>query len=513
MISAYTADEVRTAEQPLLAAGEPLMLRAAAALAETSRAMLADQGATPGRVLVLVGPGANGGDGLHAAALLRRRGVDARALLVLGEPHAGGAEAFARAGGELERFEEAVPCRSEAPEAGHVSARLDGVDLILDAVLGIGGRAEAPEPLHPLLEEITARRIPVLAVDAPSFVDTTTGAADPHALRAERTCTFGAAKRGLLLAPTAHLVGRLQVVDIGLERHLPAHPALQRLESADVAAAWRAPGPEDTKYTRGVVALLAGSDPYPGAAVLTSSAAVRTGAGMVRDLGPRRVLDLVLAARPEVVTHPADGAGWSEGFTARTDALVVGPGTAPEDDRLREAVQLLADGTRIARGVIDAGALGAIAESDRFTQDVVLTPHRGEAERLSARLGIDPQQAPDLLAAALAEATGATCLLKGSPTLVIRPDGTGFSQADGSGALATAGTGDVLAGILGALLARGLPGPEAAATAALLHGRAGALLAGEHDRRPLAAGDLPAAIPAVWGTILAASTPLTRGEG
>lgn len=500
MIHAHTAQAVRDAERPLLEAGEPLMLRAAAALAASTREVLSAHGAPRGHVLVLVGPGNNGGDGLHAAAMLRRDGIAADALLLLGRPHAEGAAALEAAGGEIHaRLEDAPSLLARA-------------DVLLDAVLGTGGRAEAPQELRSLLRRIRHSGRPVIAVDAPSFLDATTGQTDPDALPAERTVTFGAATTGLLLPPASRLVGHLEVIDIGLGPHLPETPALTRWEQADVAAAWQRPGPEDSKYTRGVLAVLAGSEAYPGAAVLTCSAAVRSGAGMVRLLAGRRVADLVLAARPEVVTHPTGEDGdWADQLPERTDALAIGPGTSGEDPRLRAGIALLRRGGRLGRGVIDAGALGAVEPEDSFTPDVVLTPHLGEARRLAERLGVPPEQPPARLAADLAEATGATCLLKGSPTLILAPDGTGSSQADGPGRLAAAGSGDVLTGIIGALLAGGWSGPDAAAAGSLLHGRSAHAAPGGPDA-PLAPLDLAHTLPQVLGTILSASAPLNRGE-
>ena len=215
----------------------------------------------------------------------------------------------------------------------------------------------------------------------------------------------------------------------------------------------------------------------------------------------------MLQARPEIVGHDVPAGDSLDGaIPSRTDALVVGPGLPPEDPRATSGVDLLAAG---GPGVIDAGALAAIRPGQRFRADVVLTPHMGEARRLAATLRIDPDQPPVVLARALADATGATVLLKGAVTVIAPPDGTaGRSQADGPPQLATAGTGDVLAGIIGTLLAAGHSGPDAAALGALLHGRAGALAAGSAGV-PLLAGDLPDLIPRVLGTILTGTSTCT----
>ncbi|MFE5777181.1 NAD(P)H-hydrate epimerase [Brachybacterium sp. NPDC056505] len=501
MIRAFTADQVRAAEAPLLEAREPLMQLAAFALAQRAlvhlRAGRGDKGPTGARtvagarVLVLAGAGDNGGDGLFAAALLRRRGVAADALAVLGRHHEAGAAALRASGGRV------LSGLDELCARGPIS-------LVLDAITGIGGRPELSPALRELLDAVRGLDAPVLAVDVPSGIDATTGAADPWALAARETVTFGAVKTGLLLPGGADLAGTVHLVDIGLGPHLPERPALERLETADAAALWPTPGRGDDKYSRGVVEIAAGSETYPGAAVLSVSGAARTGAGMVRLDAPRSVLDLVLARRPEVV-----------GGEGKHQARVVGSGVPEDDPRLARALEDLRTGhrpherTRLP-GVVDAGALAAVGTGDGdgaldgFHPGVVLTPHAGEAARLARSLRIDPERPAPELARALAEATGATVLLKGAVTIIAPSDPSEplLSQDDATSQLATAGAGDVLGGVLGALLAAGLPGPRAAALAALVHGRAArdAALGGT---APIAALDVAEHVPRAVATILA----------
>ncbi|WP_114853800.1 NAD(P)H-hydrate dehydratase [Brachybacterium sp. YJGR34] len=500
MIRAHSAEQVRAAEAPLLAAGDPLMLRAARALAERTRRRLAGAPAAGPRVLVLAGSGANGGDGLHAAALLRREGIGADAILTAERHHTGGAAALEDAGGTLHALDDLTP--------EELAELLAGAELVLDAILGIGGRPAVPPPLRPLLEAVRCSAVPVLAVDLPSFVDATTGETAPEALRAAETVTFGALKAGALLPGGAERCGELHLVDLGLAPHLGETPSLLRLEDADVRVLFPHPPREATKYSRGVVALAAGSEQYPGAAVLAASGAARAGAGMVRCLAPQSVLDLVLRERPEVVGHPVqpttlDPSSLHLEDTGRIGALVVGPGLPGTDPRARAGAALLCRGDRFSRGVLDAGALEAIGAEDRFGPDVVLTPHAGEAARLARRLGADPDRPPPLLAAALASLTGATVLLKGPITVIAPGDGGPLrSQEDGTAQLASAGTGDVLAGVLGTLLAAGLPGPDAAAVAAILHGRAGRL-ASRDGLVPLVALEVAGRLPDALATILA----------
>ncbi|MDN6328144.1 MAG: NAD(P)H-hydrate dehydratase [Brachybacterium sp.] len=522
MIRAHTAQAVREAEAPLLESGEPLMARAAGALAERVADRLRvtdrDRSVAADRVLVLAGAGANGGDGLHAAALLRGEGIAADAIATADRLHEEGTAALRAAGGTITALADTAP--------GMLEQQLATTTVVLDAMLGLGGRPEVPAALTPLLAVVRASGVPVIAVDLPSFVDATTGQAAPEALVARETVTFGAYKAGLVLPGGAERSGAIHLVDIGLAPHLRAAPTVCRLEDADVRALFPHPDRDASKYTRGVVALAAGSEQFPGAAVLAVSGAARAGAGMVRALAPQAVLDLVLRERPESVGHRierADGGPHAIDLAAvgRTDALVVGPGLAPQDARARGGVELLRsdrtgehapdrtviDHAGIARGVIDAGALSVLTAAHRFGPGVVLTPHRGEAERLAESLEVDPELPGVQLAPALASATGATVLLKGAVTLIAPGDGGPLrAQDEGTAQLATAGTGDVLAGVLGALLAAGLNGPDAAALAAILHGRAGRLAS--HDGlHPIVALDVAAHLPETIGTILAGAQP------
>ncbi|GAB2533994.1 NAD(P)H-hydrate dehydratase [Brachybacterium huguangmaarense] len=485
MIAAHTARAVREAEEPLLAAGVPLMQRAAAALAAHALPLVRESAGTVAgaRIVLLVGPGSNGGDALFAGAHLARRGAAVTALAVAERIHEDGAGALRAARGRVLRVRGAEGVAGEA-----ATAALGCANAILDGADGTGGRPELDARLAALLRAANAAQAPIIAVDVPTGVDATTGRAADDAVRAALTVTFGAATTGLLMPAAAAHVGRIEVVDIGLGPHLSDEPAARRLTDEDVRALWPVPGADDHKYSRGVVVIDAGSDDFPGAGVLSTSGAARAGAGMVRYRGPRSVRDLILARHPEIV-----------GTDGRHDAAVIGSGLPPEDERCRAGVEeLVRDGV----GVLDAGALGAIRPGDRFSSRVVLTPHAGEAARLAEALGLDEQDG-QALATALARATGATVLLKGSTSIVADgedPDRL-TSQADGTPWLGTAGTGDVLGGICGTLLAAGLPGADAAALAALIHGRAG-IAASRGGRAPLVALDVADSVPAVLAAIL-----------
>ena len=348
VIDAYTAADVRGAEQPLLAAERGfaggLMHRAATALAGVVREELKARGTAVAEasVVALVGRGNNGGDALHALAALAGRGASATAV-ALGPAHEGGLAALTAAGGRVLAVADGAP--GEPVWLGDAVAEAFAADVLLDGLLGIGARGGLREPaaglvelLDGLLAEAGAGAPTVVAVDVPSGIGVDDGTVPGPVLAADRTVTFGVPKPGLLLPPAAHLTGDVTVVDLGLRAGLEAQgvvPAVRRLEAADVADLWPVPGPEDHKYRRGVLGVLAGSVAYPGAAVLCVAGAQGAGVGMARYLGPDAVAAGVLAAHPEVVV--GDG---------RVQAWVIGPGL--DDGRLGVARERLA--RRAARG-------------------------------------------------------------------------------------------------------------------------------------------------------------------
>jgi len=536
MISAWSAADVRAAEEPLLEAGVPLMERASFALAvHVLRDVAARRGPVRGaRVVVLAGAGNNGGDALHAGAVLARRGLAVTAVLVAERFHAGGRAALELAGGRVvELF--AAPERLDA-----VADDAARADVVLDGLVGIGARGPlrglAQDAASGLMARIDRRagadgpltatvdgRPWVVAVDVPSGVGVDDGAVAGPVLPADRTVTFGAVKPGLLLPPAAGLAGEVSVVDIGLDlRPDGAGPsAVRRLEPADVGASWPVPGAADHKYTRGVVGVVAGTATYPGAAVLTTTAAVRTGAGMVRYRGSAEVGGRVLDARPEVVTAPGRVQSWvvGPGVPGGPEAAHEGEADGLDDGQHERGRACLAAAAGRLAGtaggpvpaVVDAGGLGLLDE--RVPAWFVLTPHAGELTALLRSRGEDVRR-PDVEAEPLRwarrahELTGATVLLKGGVTVVAGPGGA-WAQADGPGWLATAGAGDVLAGVLGAMLAARsrdvVEGPalaaEVAAAAALVHGRAAQRA---NPGGPVAALDVAHAVPGEIGDLLAA---------
>ncbi len=461
MMQAYTGSAVRAAERPLLDAGQgdALMRRAAWGLATHTLRELRARGPVAGATVVaLVGTGNNGGDALWALSFLRRRGVDAVAVPMGARMHEAGLAAHLRAGGRVaERF----PARSV---------------LLIDGVLGTGARGGWEPP------EIPAG-IAVVACDLPSGVDADTGHVAGGVIAADLTVTFGALKSGLLIGAGAHAAGRVELVDIGLEPYL-GQSDVSSVERDEALAVFAPPAWDDHKYRRGVLGVCAGSERYPGAAVLVCQAAVASGLGMVQYAGPRRAADLVLAACPEVV------AGNVTGGKAR--AWVAGPGLGADHDarsRLSEVVEACVDGGLPL--VLDASALDLVTleDLDRLRAagaTVVLTPHQGELRRLVGRLASDLNVSFsavagwDAVAAArrTAKALGVVVVLKGATTVCAAPDGRTLVQNEGGSELATAGTGDCLAGLVGSALARTEHGGptttvKKVAAAAWLHGMAG----------------------------------------
>jgi hydroxyethylthiazole kinase-like uncharacterized protein yjeF len=482
VIRAHTVEAVRRAEAAAMARVPEgaLMQRAAAALAATVTELLRrHRGGVAGRrVVLLVGPGSNGGDALWAGARLAGRGVRVDAVLVADHGHPEGLAALRAAGGRV--------CG-----AGDGDTVLRRGDVVVDGILGIGGRPGLDATTAALLTAVPPEAA-VVAVDLPSGVDPDTGETPGAHVRADVTVSFGTAKGCLLLPPAAAAAGTVRVVDIGLDPAELGAAAVERVEPADVAARWPVPGPDDDKYSRGVVGVVAGGATYTGAAVLCTGAAVRTGAGMVRYVGPTPPTDLVRARWPEVV--PGQG---------RVQAWVAGPGIDPEDAEQRPAVEAALRSGLPA--VLDAGALAVLDDGPRDVP-TLLTPHAGELARLLQARGEDVarddvERRPLHWARRAAQLTGATVLLKGATTLVVAPDGRVRAQPDGPHWLATAGSGDVLAGIAGALLAAGLEPVEAGSLATLVHGTAGHVASGGG---PVSAGSVLDAVPTAVARLLRA---------
>ncbi|MGI5147521.1 NAD(P)H-hydrate dehydratase [Plantactinospora sp. CA-294935] len=480
MRAAWRVADVRAAEHALMATlpAGTLMRRAAGGLAGHCARLLAERGGGVygARVLLLVGSGDNGGDTLYAGARLAGRGAAVSAVLLAPERvHQGGLVALRAAGGRV------------------VDGLPDRADLVLDGIVGIGGSGGLREPAARLvagLPGLTGRsgdRPPVVAVDVPSGVEVDTGEVPssvglPSTVTADLTVTFGCLKPALVVGAAAPRAGRVELVDIGLGPWLRATPAVRVTEWSDVRDWWPRLGPEEEKYSRGVVGLATGSATYPGAAVLSVGGAVAGPTGMIRYAG---------GARAEVLRrYPSVVAADRVNDAGRVQAWVCGSGLGTDSTAATELRCVLAAPVPV---VLDADALtllvdGSMAERLRERDaPIVVTPH----DREYARLCGEPPR--DRVGAALQLATwmNAVVLLKGDRTVIATPDGRAFANPTGTPALATGGTGDVLAGLLGSLLAAGLSAERAAASAAYLHGLAGQEAA---RRGPVTADDVAAAL-------------------
>lgn len=473
MLTSASVSQIRAAEEPLLNAGVPLMQQAAKAVA----AAVPDDGIQPpASVVLLVGAGNNGGDALWAGSFLAQQGYQVTAYLLADAVHEEGLAALQDAGGHAVKVTPgnqpvspgSVPLAVASANAAHAA-------VIIDGILGIGATGALRGVAAELVTAINnywsggwqsggGRKPWVIAVDCPSGITLDgegAGQVPGPVLAANHTITFGAPKPGLVLPPASHVVGKLSVLNLGME--LPTTSAaegvtVKRLTSDDVAALLRVPSPADHKYSRGVVGVVSGTSRYPGAAVLSTSAALNSGAGMVRYLGPGNVGQMVLNAHPEIVNGGGQVQSW-----------VLGPGVPtaisgdPDDgqtERIRAALSQ-ATGTLPGVGgavpaVVDAGALTIIEKP--LPPWVVLTPHAGELATLLTAHGVPTKRAeveanPLAAAQKAQKITGGTIVLKGSTTLIVGPDNTVYSQAEAPAWLATAGAGDVLAGLIGTMLA------------------------------------------------------------
>ncbi|MEM6104703.1 NAD(P)H-hydrate dehydratase [Mycobacterium sp. 050272] len=448
----YSVDAIRDAEAPLLASlpDGVLMKRAAFGLAtEIIGELTARTGGVAGRrVCAVVGSGDNGGDALWASTFLLRRGAAADAVLLSPDhTHRKGLAAFRKAGG---RIVESVSATT---------------DLVIDGVVGISGSG----PLRPAAAEVfaavDAHQIPVVAVDIPSGIDVATGAITGPAVHAALTVTFGGLKPVHALADC----GDVTLVDIGLDLPDTSKAPVLGFEDEDVAARWPVPGPHDDKYTQGVTGILAGSSTYPGAAVLCTGAAVAATSGMVRYAGSAH--SQVLAVWPEVIATPTPAAA------GKVQAWVVGPGLGTDDAGAASLWFALETDLPV---LVDADGLTILAAHPELVASrrapTVLTPHAGEFARLA---GAPPGDDRVSATRKLADTFGATVLLKGNVTVIADPGGPVYLNPAGQSWAATAGSGDVLSGMIGALLAAGLPPAEAAAAGAYVHARAAALSAAD----------------------------------
>lgn len=571
LYNAYNTTNVRAMERPLLASGVPLMRMAASAVARTVLDVIEQRHVNNEElhIAVLAGAGDNGGDGLYAGAYLAARGIEVTVIATGRSLHEGGLQAFLQSGGRVLVLDPNAnipgsPAGFGAGEAGRrlqiaidyarqativldamtgigIQGALRGIPAAIASSLGLNGRE--PETLVLPDSQMAVAQPFVVAIDTPSGIGVDDGTLPDAYIPADITVMFGAMKPCAMLPPACYACGRTVLVDFNFDLDDVA-PSVEMVTAGFASEAIRPCRVQDAKYSRGVLGLVTGSQEYPGAAVLSTTAAARSNIGMVRYVGPQNARTLVLQRLPEAVMGKGHVQAWTVGSGVPSD-----DGAHGEVDMQQQTISALlrhyaltgndeADAAAHAMPpiVVDAGALDFLPE--HVPQQVVITPHAGELARLLTRLG-EPVTSQEVLAHPLhsaglaARKTGATVLLKGAVTLIVGDD-NGQQRVLAAGrapaCLATAGAGDVLAGLLGALLAQqeeqiridSACVPEIAASAAYIHGRAAAVASGSRQRgwvrpmlhaveqldtvvetvgHPIIASDVVDAIPQVFGDL------------
>src|SRR5438067_497902 len=503
-----TAAQMRHAEELTEKAGTStaqLMQNAGAAAARVIAEALA-RGGPEARVLVLCGPGNNGGDGLVAAERLSERGYAVAAYTF--------------------RRQEPVPSRPlvirHEDDTDLVALRrmVEGSTVIVDALLGTGRLRPIAGPLAAIFDAVRNATPPrvVVALDVPSGVDADTGAADPHTLPATITITLGFLKRGLL-GRGAELAGHVVTVDIGMAPEAAMDVPLWRVAEEDVRARIPARPRDVNKYSAGAVLVVAGSRRFTGAPQLAALGAARAGAGLVtlatgastHPILAAHLLEptfLVLKDDEHGVLDPASAVAEIRQAAPRYRALLVGPGLARVENTVR-LLELLVCEDGLPQGlpvVLDAEGLTSLARIDRWPErkryPLVLTPHSGEMARLCGGEGQEIEAQRFDVAPEKAREWGVVVVLKGNPTVTAGPDGSAAVNSTGGPNLASGGTGDVLGGIIAALIAQGATPFDAAVAGVYLHGRAGDDLAERYGDRGTLAGDLVPIVPTVIKSVV-----------
>jgi ADP-dependent NAD(P)H-hydrate dehydratase / NAD(P)H-hydrate epimerase len=489
MIELLTTAEMAEADRLTLAAGTPgieLMENAGRAVADLVGGL-----GKAGRLVVVTGPGNNGGDGLVAARLLAERGHAVRVSFVGDTARLKGDAALA-----YERW--AKPVEAASPLA------LAGCDLIVDALFGAGLDREVEGLPRAMIGAMNEAGVPVVAIDLPSGVNGTSGAVMGLAVKASHTVTFFRRKTGHLLLPGRLHCGMMKVADIGIPTRVleQIKPQSFANEPPLWAREFPRPKPDDHKYSRGHAVVVSGGPSTTGAARLAARGALRAGAGLVTIASPREALGINAAASLAVMVRPVDGPEQLADFLAdkRRNAVVLGPGGGVGDTmrRLVEAAlqseaAVVLDADALTSFAHDPEALGArIRECPKAS--TILTPHEGEFSRLFNAIEHNTKVKSKLEKTRLAAQTSeAVVLLKGADSVVAAPDGRAAIAANAPATLATAGAGDVLAGIVAGLLAQGMAAFDATCAAVWLHGEAA------REFGPgLISEDLPEALPAVY---------------
>jgi NAD(P)H-hydrate epimerase len=492
------AERARAADQwaidTLGIAPSALIERAAAGLADYVQRYVSD-----GLIVVVCGSGNNGADGVAAARLLRGIGRNVR-VLSAADPK--------RTSEELAAQRQQLPGEAVLPFSAEL---LDDAAVVVDALLGTGFSGKPRGTIADAITSITDCGKPVVAVDMPSGVDASSGEVRGVAVRAQMTVSFASDKVGLHINPGRDLAGAVRIVDIGIPDGAPiAEPAIGLIDDEPLLALLPRRGPGSNKFTSGHLYVAAASRGLTGAAVLASSAAMRGGAGYVTACVPASQQPIAASHLVEVMQEALaddDGHHCEQGaqqllsrIAERDGVVLLGPGLGSSKGARSFARTVAAEVKQPL--VLDADGLNAFAgrvqDLKRRKRPTVLTPHEGELARL---LDCDPQKVRERrleCAQAVAKKAKATVILKGVDTLVCSPDGLVGISPGASPGLATAGTGDLLGGIIGALLARGAEPFAAAAAGVRLHARAADLAAAQVGTEGMIASDVIGALPRAW---------------
>lgn len=498
-----TVDQMRDLERRAEAAGistATLMENAGLAVAQEVWMLLGTL--EERRILVICGTGNNGGDGLVAARHLFEWGAQLAVYLLAPRP-----EDDPNYQELLER-EIPISVATDDPDFETLEGLLEAADAIVDALLGTGRARPAEGDLAEVLRRIAATRErmvkpKIVAVDLPSGIDADTGKADPLAVRADLTVTLGHSKVGLYAGAAADYTGRIQEVEIGIPKDLSADLPLELLDRAWTKRALPRRPADANKGTFGRVLAVAGSRRYVGASVLAAAAAYRSGAGYVTLATPQTIYPLVAARLTEATYLPLSDANGSLAPAAADEVLadlsegntlLLGPGIGPDADEVVRRLLASEQLTNLRGVVVDGDALNALSRWPDWPAAVrgalVLTPHPGEMARL-CDISVDEVQRDRMaLATAKAQEWGVTVVLKGAGSVIAAADGRSWLAPFANPSLATAGSGDVLAGAIAGLIAQGTELGVAAAAGVYLHGMAGDAVRAELGPAGALAGDL-----------------------
>lgn len=456
------------------------------------------------RVAIFCGKGNNGGDGFVAARHLVNGGAEVRVLLVGRR-----AEVKGDAATNLRVLTNMGLVVEEVSKAEHVPD-LGGMDLIVDALLGTGLQGPVQGFMEHVIDTVNATRAPIVAVDVPSGINADEGSVQGAAIRATATATMAALKRGLLFSPAREHAGRVSVIDIGMPAQLLAGGNVDtwQVTGCDVATMLPKRAPNAYKNLCGVALVVAGSTGMTGAAVLSAETVLRAGAGLAYLAIPSSLNAIVEEKATEVISKPVPetqpgylgraAAEQVKKLFAGVNAVAIGPGLGTEPETVEAVWEMVI--TCPHPLVVDADGLNALAKKTeilvRRTGRVVLTPHPGELARLTGQTRESIIRDPVSTARTWAQRWGEVLVLKGAPTVVAVPSGTVYINSTGNAGMATAGSGDVLTGLITGLLAQGLAPEQAAVAGVYLHGLAGDLARDELGERGMIAGDIMRHVPA-----------------